>query len=403
MVRSNLKSQLIPMRKIIFSLLLAAICIPAAAQKPGIRFFEGTWDEAVALAREQDKKIFADFYTEWCGPCLTMSLEVFTLPEVGDLYNRSFVCVKIDAEKGEGIGLARRYGVASYPSYVFVDPATQDMVHRSGSNKSAERFMYDAQGALDPQYGSVAMEVHKAAGGYDAAFLMRYIMMKDASLSRDVPALFAELLAMGHTLYEPDVWEIYVRCISGFDNPYLRQVSDNYDRFVALFGRDAVDAKLASATVYAPAEVVGPLHGFAGKRHNVFSRKMTELLQAKKYEEAYGMIRESRNDPEIDQNKLVDQLSFYVRVSPGRGDDELPFETIVEKVRGLRYVAYNTYDRKKAEPHFEYAVGLEYLISRAGKEGRQIPAELFAKPDYGKTEYTLRHPDLKLKPTRPAK
>lgn len=374
------------------------LCVPVSAQKPGINFFQGTWDEAVALAKEQDKKIFVDFYTEWCGPCLNMALGVFTLPEVGDLYNRNFVCVKIDAEKGEGIELADRYGVRSYPSYVFVDPRTREAIHLSGSNKSAERFMYDAQCALDPQYGSVAMEARKSAGGYDAEFLKRYIMMKDASMSRDVPELFAELTNMGHGIDEPDIWDIYVRCITGFDNPWLKEVSDNHDRYVSLYGSEAVDAKLASATSYASIKVLEGLCDFAGKEHNMLSRRMTDLMQAKKFEEAYEMVRASLDNPAIDQSRLVDQMSFYVRIS--YNDDQLPFETIADKVRGLRYVAYNAYDRDNARPHFEYAYGLEYLIRRAIKEGRQIPSDLISEPGYGKTGYDMRHPDLKMKPVR---
>ena len=87
------------MKKLVFSLLLLAILLPATAQESGIRFFHGSWDEAVALAKKEKKKIFIDFFTEWCGPCLNMALTVFPLPQVGEMYNKNFVCLKIDAEK----------------------------------------------------------------------------------------------------------------------------------------------------------------------------------------------------------------------------------------------------------------------------------------------------------------
>jgi len=61
-------------------------------------------------------------------------------------------------------------------------------------------------------------------------------------------------------------------------------------------------------------------------------------------------------------------------------------------------VAYNTYDRDEAMPHYYYAVALEYLMQRAAQEGRQIPESFFAAPKYGKTEYSMRHPLLKPKP-----
>ena len=123
------------MKKLVFSLLLLAILLPATAQESGIRFFHGSWDEAVALAKKEKKKIFIDFFTEWCGPCLNMALTVFPLPQVGEMYNKNFVCLKIDAEKGEGRELAKKYGIHSYPSYIFVNPKTQKLIHRSGGNK----------------------------------------------------------------------------------------------------------------------------------------------------------------------------------------------------------------------------------------------------------------------------
>lgn len=93
-------------------------------------------------------------------------------------------------------------------------------------------------------------------------------------------------------------------------------------------------------------------------------------------------------------------LAFYVRVSPEYTDKELPYEMLVNKVRGLRYVAYNMYDRDDAMSHFYYVQGLEYLLKRALEEEKQIPADLVATPEYGKKVYDMRHPDLKVKPKR---
>ena len=44
------------MKKLVFSLLFIAILLPATAQESGIRFFHGSWDEAVALAKKEKKK-----------------------------------------------------------------------------------------------------------------------------------------------------------------------------------------------------------------------------------------------------------------------------------------------------------------------------------------------------------
>lgn len=89
--------------------------------KDGIQFFHGTWEEALAKAKEEEKVIFMDAYASWCGPCKMMSARVFPNKEVGDYFNEHFINVKIDMEKGEGPQLSQRYGVRAYPTLFFID------------------------------------------------------------------------------------------------------------------------------------------------------------------------------------------------------------------------------------------------------------------------------------------
>lgn len=388
------------MKKILFIILFVAFLLPAIAQESGIRFFHGTWDEAIALAKKEKKPIFIDFFTEWCGPCLNMALNVFPLPQVGDVYNNNFVCLKIDAEKGEGRKLAKKYGVQSFPSYIFVNPKTQELIHRSGGNKPVADFIADADGALNPKLSSIYLSEKYKSGKYDARFLMDYIRGQRTSGNRDLEKDFAKLLEMGCKLTDKEVWELFCKCISGYRNPYIKQISDNYSQFVDLFGKKAVDEKLTEATAYAPIEFTESLCDFEGKYYNIQMAQLTALFRDKKYDEAWAMTDKLIADPKIDKAQFVKQLSFYTRINPKYQDDELTFEQLAKKIKYTRYVAYNMYDRDDAYTHYTYASALEYLIQRALQEGKQIPADLLATPQYGKQEYDMRHPMLKPKPKR---
>ncbi|PCJ67752.1 MAG: thioredoxin [Bacteroidetes bacterium] len=88
----------------------------------GIFFEHGRYSEAKKLAKETDKTIFIDSYTQWCGPCKKMAAQVFTDSEVGAYFNQNFINVKMDMEKTEGILIARRYSVNFYPTLLFVKP-----------------------------------------------------------------------------------------------------------------------------------------------------------------------------------------------------------------------------------------------------------------------------------------
>lgn len=388
------------MRKLVFSLLFIAILLPATAQESGIRFFHGSWDEAVALAKKEKKKIFIDFFTEWCGPCLNMALTVFPLPQVGEVYNKDFVCLKIDAEKGEGRELAKRYQVHSYPTYIFVDPKTQKLIHRSGGNKPVADFIADTRGALDPKLSSVYLTEKYNSGQYDSKFLMDYIRYKKTSGDRDLLKEFDQLIGMGNKLTDPEVWALYRDCINGYRNPYVKQISDNYRQFTELFGKKEVDTKLAEVTQYAPASFIKELCDFDGKDYNLKMEHMSRLFREQKYDEAWDYVDLLIADTTVDQTRFVKQLSFYTRVDPKYRDNELSFEQLVRKIRHTRYVTYNMYDRDDAYTHYTYALALEYLIRRSLEEGKQIPADLFETPQYGKKEYDMRHPLLKQKPKR---
>ena len=128
------------------------------AGNPGINFNHQSWKEIVNKAKTDNKLIFVDFYTQWCGPCYNMATTVFTLPAVGSFYNNNFVCAKIDTENGEGIELAKKYGIHSYPTYLFIDPTTEKPVHRSSSRQTVEQFLQTGKCALNPTQRSYYLE-----------------------------------------------------------------------------------------------------------------------------------------------------------------------------------------------------------------------------------------------------
>ena len=236
------------MKKYILLIFACIYAIHLNAQNAGINFLHGTtWAEAVAKAKAENKLIFIDFYTQWCGPCLNMAQTVFSLPTVGYYYNQTFINLKIDAEEGEGITLAKKYGVRSYPTYAFIDPATEEIVHRSSSRQTPEQFIQTGKDANIPTKRSFYLQEQYTKGNRERAFLIDYINYHYSVYARNnVQAAFDELIKGGAKLTDPNVWEVYVNTINGM-NPYLKQVSDNYADFCQRFGKKAVDAKLAKS------------------------------------------------------------------------------------------------------------------------------------------------------------
>jgi thiol-disulfide isomerase/thioredoxin len=91
------------------------------AAQTGIQFSHTTFQEGLDKAAREGKLVFVDAYAEWCGPCKWMASNSFPDEAVGEFFNREFVSMKIDMEKGEGPALSKRFGVAAYPTLLFLD------------------------------------------------------------------------------------------------------------------------------------------------------------------------------------------------------------------------------------------------------------------------------------------
>ena len=113
---------------------------PAKAADEGIAFFDGSYEELIAKAAAEQKPIFIDVYTDWCGPCKMMSKYVFTQKEVGDFYNDKFICYKLNAERGEGPKIARKFAVSGYPTLLFLDKNGKRLMKKAGA-RSSEQFI----------------------------------------------------------------------------------------------------------------------------------------------------------------------------------------------------------------------------------------------------------------------
>lgn len=87
----------------------------------GIQFTEGKWSELLKQAKKENKLIFLDAYTTWCGPCKMLQKNVFTRDDVAATFNGNFINVKIDMEAGEGPSLAKRYPIEGYPTLFFIN------------------------------------------------------------------------------------------------------------------------------------------------------------------------------------------------------------------------------------------------------------------------------------------
>ena len=169
------------------------------AQSQGIHFEDkNDWKSILLKAKAENKYIFVDCYTTWCGPCRGMDADVFPLKEVGDFFNNKFINVKfqldttgndpeqIKRQYKDAAYIQKEYKINAYPTYLFFSP-NGDLVHIDGGGCPAQEFISKGANALNPQTQYYTQVKKYENGNRDASFLKNLTLL--ALHAYDIPAI----------------------------------------------------------------------------------------------------------------------------------------------------------------------------------------------------------------------
>ncbi|HSC52553.1 MAG TPA: thioredoxin family protein [Phnomibacter sp.] len=175
------------MKKLVVMLGMLAT-MGAIAQTPtgpakGMQFeHEADWASVLAKAKKENKYIFVDAYTTWCGPCKMMASEIFPMESVGNFYNSNFINVKVqlDTTKNDNTDVVKwyadaheimvKYSVRVFPTYLFIAPDGK-LLHRAVGASDAATFIAKGKNALNPQTQYYSLKEKYEAGQKDPALL----------------------------------------------------------------------------------------------------------------------------------------------------------------------------------------------------------------------------------------
>jgi thioredoxin-related protein len=166
------------MKKIISGLFIFSAIITFAQE--AIHFQDLPFKDLIAKAKKENKIVFIDAYTSWCGPCKMMEKNIFTKKSVGDYYNSNFVNARFDMEKGEGREIAAKYGVRSYPTYLFLN-GDGELVSQNFGYMEESLFISMAQDINSPNNKKGSLKERFANGEKDPEFLINIMKLNSSS------------------------------------------------------------------------------------------------------------------------------------------------------------------------------------------------------------------------------
>ncbi len=201
------------MNRILFLCLLMGIyCNAPGQQHKGISFLEGIPLEEVLLKAEKENKlIFIDCYTSWCGPCKALSSKTFSLDKVGMFFNNEFINVKYDMEKGEGKKVYEKFKniIPGFPTMLLIN-AKGEAVHTIVGFRDGTTLIKEVKAGLKGK-SLFALEKKYKAGCRDIDFMKDYIKaLKNAYKKEEAAAAVSDFMQSQsvESLLNKDIWEI---------------------------------------------------------------------------------------------------------------------------------------------------------------------------------------------------
>ncbi|MEP4595862.1 MAG: thioredoxin family protein [Cyclobacteriaceae bacterium] len=222
-------------------------------ESKGIQFEDLDWAGVKAKAKEENKLIFFDAYTTWCGPCKQMAKNVFTDSTLAAFFNDTFINAKFDMEKGEGIDLKDQFGVRAYPTYVYLD-SDENVVHQTVGSTTIEEFMQHAKDALSPDKNLGFLEAQYESGNRDYETVKSYLLaLKNAYKSDEMSTVASDYLnnQKAKKLKEEENWTLIKEYLKDYKSPSFQYLVKNRAKFYKEFDKKEVDDKIYNVYVAA--------------------------------------------------------------------------------------------------------------------------------------------------------
>ena len=136
------------MKRVIFIIVISIFFINNTKAQ-GINFSHDLY-ECIKKAKKENKLVFVDFYTSWCGPCKSLAKNIFPQSKVGDYFNPRFINCKIQCDdKGVGEKLSKKYEIVAYPTLMFID-GEGNIIHSMAGAPGADGLINFAKEACQP-------------------------------------------------------------------------------------------------------------------------------------------------------------------------------------------------------------------------------------------------------------
>lgn len=121
-----------------------------------LKFFEGSWEEALVVAKNENKPIFLEIHTTWCLPCRMLKNQTFSRKEIGDFFNEQFINISLNWKIDPEAKTLEAVDVKDYPALYILNSSGEPVIHTEGHLKPRNLL----------GFGKAGIKKLKHQGGY---------------------------------------------------------------------------------------------------------------------------------------------------------------------------------------------------------------------------------------------
>ena len=250
-----------------------------------------TLEEASVKAKAQNKLIFLDCFTSWCGPCKKMARDVFPQQQVGEFMNPRFINLQIDMESEYGAPLAKRLQIAAYPTFVIFNADAKEIGRFLGGSAADEFIKNVEEKSIDNSSSEYQQRFNN--GDRDPQFLLNYLKSLNASYKNDEANIVAEALLEGkESTFSADstLRMVFMRNINNPFSPSFVYTIKNPTDLKAQIGEMPVEMKIQNVLGNYQRQLINEENG-------------TATIDQPQFDKFVGLLRDL-NVPNADHYRL---------------------------------------------------------------------------------------------------
>lgn len=224
--------------------LLLIFCRLIIAAQSDIDFKDISLQDAFVLSAKTNKPVMLMCHTEWCTHCNNMKQNILRDKTLTDYFNKNFICVSKDMEKGDGISIRNKYVVNSFPSFMFFD-TKGTMLYRITGEFTAAAMIEEAKNAFIPAKQWPTLKKRCEANIQTADSCVEYVnvLRKSSVNCADIAHKYFTATKAENWLSEPG-WRMAANCIWDVSDPIFAFIVAHQREYAALTSPQRVERKI---------------------------------------------------------------------------------------------------------------------------------------------------------------